>query len=75
MLFFCSSSGSSKTNFSPSSRHLADDYFINLKDITLAIFKVIELETKTKDRILREINALDKKLPNDVPNKGFSGPF
>jgi len=64
-----------KTKFSPSSRHLVDNYFINLKDITLAVFKVIELEAKTKDRILREINVIDKKLPNDVPNKGFSGPF
>ena len=22
-----------------------------------------------------DINVIDKKLPNDVPNKGFSGPF
>ena len=44
-------------------------------NISLKNFKVIELEAKTKDRILREINALYKKLPNDVPNKGFSVPF
>lgn len=64
-----------KTNFSPSSRHLSDNYFINLMDITLAVFKVIEVKPIIKERILNEIKIFNEKLPNDVPNKGFSGPF
>ncbi len=64
-----------KNNFSPSSRHLSDDYFINTLDITLAILSLLKVENHIKTKILNEINSLEQELPNDVPNVGFAGPF
>lgn len=65
----------SKSSFSPSSRHLAEHYFINIIDIAFAIINLLEIPINTREKIMNEINLLNQKLPNDVPNKGFSGPF
>ena len=35
----------------------------------------LKVSSDIKDKITKEINLLKNNLPNDVPNKGFSGPF
>ena len=61
--------------FSPSSRHLADDYFINVCDIAIAILDLLKININERKKIMKEIINLHGDIPNDVPNKGFSGPF
>ncbi len=61
--------------FSPSSRHLADDYFINICDIAIAILDLLKIDKGERNKIMKEIINLNRDIPNDVPNKGFSGPF
>ena len=65
----------SKSHFSPSSRHLIDDYYLSLKDISNAIFQLINIQDELRLKILHQIDLINKKKPNDVPNIGFSGPF
>ena len=64
-----------KTDFSPSSRHLADEYFIDIYDISLAILDLLKIKNDLREIILKEVILLKDNLPNDIPNKGFSGPF
>ena len=64
-----------KGSFSPSSRHLVDDYYINLCDIAIAILDSLEIDGDQRKKIMKEIINLNGDIPNDVPNKGFSGPF
>ena len=64
-----------KSTFSPSSRHLSDDFFIDISDIALSVINQLKINTDTRGKIMKEINLLKNNLPNDAPNKGFSGPF
>ena len=61
--------------FSPSSRHLVDDYYINVCDIAIAILNLLKIDRDHRKKIMQEIINLNGDIPNDVPNKGFSGPF
>ena len=64
-----------KSQFSPSSRHLADQYFVDISDIGNSVLDLLKVEVHLREKIMNDLNNLKNNLPNDVPNKGFSGPF
>lgn len=64
-----------KSSFSPSSRHLIENYYIDISDITLAILNTLKIQPNLKEKIMNEVEVLKNQRPNDIPNSDFAGPF
>ena len=61
--------------YSPSSPYLSRDYYLTGSDVAEAILKMLDVAPEKTRSILEAVCEIETKVPWDVPNKGFSGPF
>ena len=59
----------------PSSPHLNSDYYVSLKDICNEVCISLKISKKTKEKILMECEFIMSKVPHDLPDLNFKGPF
>lgn len=59
----------------PSSRGLIKNFYPNGKDILYSIKKILNIKNEKFSIILKEYNSVTKKLPIDIPDPYFKGPF
>ena len=59
----------------PSSPHLNSDYYVTIKDICNEVCKVLSINKNVKHKILEECDNIMSKVPHDLPDLTFKGPF
>ena len=59
----------------PSSPHLNSDYYVTIKDICNEVCKVLSINKNVKRKILEECDNIMSKVPHDLPDLTFKGPF
>jgi pyruvate dehydrogenase E1 component beta subunit len=59
----------------PSSHYLNKDYYVTVKDICVEACKILSVKKSTKKKIIIECDKLLLKVPHDLPDLNFKGPF
>ena len=59
----------------PSSPHLSRDYYVTIKDICDEVCKCLAIKKDIKYKIQKECEDIMSKVPHDLPNLNFKGPF
>ena len=59
----------------PSSHYLNKDYYITIKDICIQVCKSLSIDQSLRKKILNECENVMSKVPHDLPNLNFRGPF
>lgn len=59
----------------PSSYGLADDYYPRASTLVKQIWGMLGGHADLGERIFKEVTELEQKLPHDVPDLSFGGPF
>ena len=59
----------------PSSHHLNKNYYITLKDICKQVAKSLTINQTLTKKILTECDEVLSKVPHDLPDLNFRGPF
>ncbi len=59
----------------PSSPHLNSDYYVTIKDICNEVCNSLSINKKTKSKILKECESIMSRVPHDLPDLNFKGPF
>jgi len=59
----------------PSSRSFIEKVYVDSEKILKAIFKLININKKTKYKIMKENEFKSNNLPKDIPDPKFKGPF
>ena len=59
----------------PSSRSFIDKTYVDSENILKAIFSLINISKKIKNKIIKENNLKNNNLPKDIPDPKFKGPF
>jgi pyruvate dehydrogenase E1 component beta subunit len=59
----------------PSSPHLSKDYYINIKNICYEVCKHLKINKNIIKKISKKCDNILKKIPHDLPNLEFKGPF
>jgi pyruvate/2-oxoglutarate/acetoin dehydrogenase E1 component len=59
----------------PSSRSFIDKTYVDSEKILKAIFSLINISKKIKNKIIKENNLKNNNLPKDIPDPKFKGPF
>ena len=65
----------SKDYPTPSSPHLSKSYYITIRDICEEVCKCLSVKKNKKLKILRECEEIMSKVPHDLPDLNFKGPF
>ena len=59
----------------PSSPHLNRSYYVTIKDICDEVCKCLSVKKNIKSKILKECEHIMSKVPHDLPDLNFKGPF
>jgi pyruvate dehydrogenase E1 component beta subunit len=59
----------------PSSRSFIDKVYVDSEKILKAIFSLVKINKKIKDKIIKENRLQSANLPKDIPDPKFKGPF
>ena len=59
----------------PSSHYLNKDYYVTVKDICLEVCKILSVKKSTQKKIIIQCDKILSKVPHDLPDLNFKGPF
>tara|TARA_B100001250_G_C19796044_1_gene788762 strand:- start:500 stop:1579 length:1080 start_codon:yes stop_codon:yes gene_type:complete len=59
----------------PSSHHLNKSYYVTIKDICEEVCESLSVKKNIKYKILNECEEIMSKVPHDLPDLNFKGPF